>query len=259
MFAGRVEAEFTVPDGEGISVTNNGGVGTVVGITAGSYYHETFAAALQGMLNTQRPGSGGALWTVTCSTTTGKYTIAMSAGTFSITWSSTALRDLLGYTVNIAGAAISTGPSQARGLWLPDCVFRCDIDARRAPMATDHRNTISPTGRVWGLKSTRMARHMNPRWSHVPGERTWEASATTTNASYERFIKDTQLREGHAWFALSSKLRIYDHTGTACGADGPVAAWQVPSLPGLDTLRMAEGIENGLYYMIAWPEIVGAL
>lgn len=209
------------------------------------------------MLNTQRAGSGGATWSVTYSTTTGKYTIAMSAGTYSITWTSTVLRDLLGFTANITTQTSVTGASQARGLWLPDCTFRCDVDARKAPIATDHRNTLGPTGRVYGLKSTKMYRHMNPRWMHVPSERTWEADALTTNASYERFVKDTQLGEGHAWFALSSKLRIYDHTNTAVGAAGPVAAWQVPVLPGLDTIRMAEGIENGMFYVVTWPEIVG--
>lgn len=256
-FAGRVEAQFTVPSSITISVTTNAGGPTAVTITAGSYFHETFAPALQAALIAQRSVTGGT-WSVTYSTTTGKYTIATTAGTYSITWTSTNARDLLGFTGNIVAVSTSTGASQARGLWLPDCVFRCDADARRAPLATDHRNTVSPTGVVYGLKSTKMRRHMNPRWMHVPGERTWEASVTTTNASYERFVLDTQLAEGHAWFTLSSQIRIYDHTGTACGADAPVAAWQVPQLPGLDTLRMADGIENGLYYAIAWPEIVGS-
>lgn len=257
MFAGRVEAQFVVPSSVTIACTNNGGGPTAVTVTAGTYYHSTFATALAAALNAQRAGSAGATWSVAYSTTTGKYTIAMSASTFSITWTSTALRDLLGFTANVVTVASSTGPSQARGLWLPDCVFRCDIDARRAPLATDHRNTVSPTGFVCGLKSTKMYRHANPRWSHVPASRTWEADATTANASYERFMKDTQLAEGHAWFSLSSKLKIWDHTNTAAGADAPVAAWAVPMLPGLDTLRMADGIENGLYYTVAWPEMIG--
>lgn len=261
-FDGRWEARFTVPSSVSISVTNNGGGPTTVNIAAGTYTMSSFVTELQSALTTQRAPSSGA-WSVTLSTGvagTGRVTIAMSAGTFSITWTSTALRDLLGFTANISSQASSTGANQAKGLWRPDAVLRCDADARRAPLASDHRTTVSPTGAVYALKSSTMYRHASPRYTHVPVDRVWEASALLTNASYETFVKDTQLQEGHAWFGLSSPVVIYDHTGTEVGIDANggtgVDSWSLPGLPGLDTLQMSEGIHNGIYYRIEWPELL---
>ncbi len=262
MFDGRWEAQFTVPSSVSISVTNNGGGPTVVNIAAGTYTISSFVAYLETALTAQRAPSAGA-WSVTLSTGvngTGRVTIAMSAGTFSITWTSTALRDLLGFTANITTQASSTGANQAKGLWRPDAVLRCNVDARRAPLASDHRTTVTPTGGVYALKSSTMYRHANPRYTHVPVDRVWEADALLVNASYETFVMDTQLQEGHAWFGLSALLVIYDHTGTLVGVDANggtgVAGWRIPELPGLDTLQMSQGIENGIYYRIEWPELL---
>src|SRR5688500_14143167 len=96
---------FAVPAAESMLAQNNGGGPTTVNITAGDYYPDEFAAHLQTVLNAQRPGSGGATWTVALSTITGIITISMSASTYSITFGSTNLQDILGYAGNISGVA----------------------------------------------------------------------------------------------------------------------------------------------------------
>lgn len=252
-----VQAAIVVPSGVAISATNSGGGPTSVSITAGTYATLTaLCAHIQSALQTQRAPSGGATWSVALSTTTGQVTIAVSSGTYSISWTSTALRDLLGFAGNISSQATATGTKQAKGVWRPDAVLRADVDVRRAPLATDHRTTLSPTGAVYALQSNAMYRHQNVRMTHVPGDRVWEAQATLPNASYETWIKDTQLGVGHAWFGLSSKITITDHAGGTVGADASISGWQIPQLPGLDTLVMSEGAENGLYYRVVWPELV---
>lgn len=258
-FAGRWEARFTVPAGTTIQVMNNGGGPTAVTIPAGTYTLENFVVVLQLALTAQRPPGSGA-WVVGYSTGspgTGQVTIAMTAGTLSIAWTSTLLRDLLGYTADILAAASAIALQQARGLWLPDCPLNAQVDARRAPLYTDHRNTVGPTGLVFGLVSNRMLRHRSLRYSHVPASRVWEASAALPNASWEQFVKDTQLGAGHPWFGVSSPLIIRDHTNTRVGSDAGSVFWQVPTLPGLDTLVMSSGAEQvGLYYVVEIPELL---
>lgn len=268
-FDGRWEAHFTIPSGTTLIATNNGGGPTLVTIPpTPSVTISQLVAIVAGALTTDRPPSSGA-WSVTLSTGltgTGRVTISISAGSFAITWGSGggALRDMLGFDVDLNTSVVTaTGAAQARGLWRPDAVLRCAADARRAPLATDHRVTVSPTGEVYALKSTRMFRHSNPRYSHVPADRVWEAQALVPNTSYETFIKDTQLGEGHAWFALSAPVTIIDHASALVGGDanggaGLINGWSISTLPGLDTLEFSQGIENGIFYRLEWPEFVSS-
>ncbi len=220
-FAGHVDAMLTVPASTTISVTTNAGGPTSVTITAGSYFLLDFLEQLDDDLESQRSVSGGS-WTVSASTGaggTGLVTIAVSAGTFSISWTSTALRNLLGFTNNISSQSSSTAAIVPNGLWMPDCPLYIEgghIDA--APIATDLMQSESPDGLIIGHVGNSKYQHDGIRWSAVTSNRIWDADETTFNESLEVFLQDTQWGLGHSWFSPSSKVRITAHTGELVGS-----------------------------------------
>jgi hypothetical protein len=109
-FDGRWMAQIVVPAGVQVSATTNAGGPTTVNITAGTYATlAAFLTQLQADLIAGRTVTAGT-WTVSLSTgagATGKVTIAVTNGTFSLTWivggGTNDLRDLLGFTANIVG------------------------------------------------------------------------------------------------------------------------------------------------------------
>jgi hypothetical protein len=210
--AGRIEAFFVVPSGVTISVSNNGGGPTVVSIAAGSYTITSFCAYLQAALTAQRAPSSGS-WSVTVSTGasgTGLVTIAVTADTYSITWTSTVLRNLLGFTANIATQATVTGTINAGGLWLPGCPLQIDGDPDSAPPVIPMLGVESPYGVVTTYSAGGLAYvHERLAYSHVTRDRAHVVAETTPGASFQQWLKDTQWALGHAWFSLASAFQIY--------------------------------------------------
>ncbi len=259
-FDGRVEASFTVPASTTIAVTTNAGGPTTVTVAAGSYYMSDFVTYLQGALIAQRSVTTGT-WVVSYSTGasgTGKITIAVTNGTYTITWTSTNLRDLLGFTATLTGTATNTGANQARGLWIPDCPINMDGDPAQAPRMTDLRTTQSPTGIVIGLVGNSFYRHKRIRWSHVEKVRTWIGSESTVNASWERFVVDTQFGLGHAWFTPVSLVQVYDLAGAKVGINANsgagVSGWY---MVGINSTELARSTENWTgMFSIEIPELV---
>ena len=139
---------------------------------------------------------------------TGKVTIASTAN-LAITWTSTDLRDLLGFTGNLSAATSHTATNHCRGVWLPDC----PMSARYGPNDAGHTEadlvqTVSPQGHV--QTSVYNTRTFLPEvvWSHVARARARIEGETTTNASFERFIRDTQFG-GLAYFHVGAHVRLY--------------------------------------------------
>jgi hypothetical protein len=98
-FAGRVEAKMTVPSGgAAVSASVNGGSATTATVPAASYYL-TAAGGVSGLIATLQTQlqvvSGG--FTVTRSSTTGLVTIAHSTLPSAVNFTSTTLRDILGF------------------------------------------------------------------------------------------------------------------------------------------------------------------
>lgn len=260
-FDGRVEAVVVVPAGQTVTAVNNGGGPTSVPITAGSYFLSALCTQLVTDLTSARPLFGGfGAWQVTLSTGpngTGQVTIGLTVGTFSLTWPSTLLQQLLGFTAAIDTVASATGSNQARGVWIPDCPLVADGDPKRAPMASDMRQGVSPKGDVFTLVGTTMLKHTGLAWSLVALNRVWTAEELVTNQAYETFWKDTQLGAGHPWFGVGSALKIYDQRGISVGQDASVSAWNLVNPPGLETLKMSQQGYTGLW-RVEWPQIVSS-
>jgi hypothetical protein len=221
------------------------GVGAATGVSAGlSAALAAFEAAVS------------AAWTVTKSDTTGLVSIGWTGyatPTWSLTWTSTNLRDALGFTANIAGVTTTqTGTQQCRGIWYPDAPLLVrDSDPRLAPVGSDARTSVTPTGEAITLVGNYFREHKGLMWQLIPVDRIREQSATYANASWRTFWDDTQLGRGHSWFVPGAPLLIVDHTGQVLGSDmastGPTNGWQVVDPSRVEPRRHDPGGWNGLW------------
>jgi hypothetical protein len=122
---------------------------------------------------------------------TGKVTIARS-GAFAITWTSTALRNALGFTGNLGAATSHLAPNHAKYLFLSN-VGRAGLMAPSAStgaLETDQTISIAPDGTCYSLAySVRTLDSLDFR--HLRGKKAWVALESSTNESLERFFRDT--------------------------------------------------------------------
>lgn len=216
-------------------------------------------------------GAVNAAWTVTLSTGptgTGQVSINCTGGAtppaYSLAWTSTTLRDLLGFTADISGAtSVQTGTKQARGLWIPDCPVQTpNGHGRRVPKVSDLRTTTSPTGTVLGLIGNVFFRHQGVGWSHVPQAKTWEQAVAIPNASFETFFNETQLGQSSSWFLPSSPIQLYGHDGVLFGQDangvtGLVNGWQMTGITSIEP-KVSDPSGWPGYWAIEFPELVSS-
>lgn len=201
------------------------GVGAATGLSSNlATAIATFAAA------------ASSVWAVTLSTTTGLATVSCpGAMPFTITWTSTALRDVLGFASTISAATSDqTSTKQARFLWIPDRPLHLMADTKRAPVLTDLRTTTSPKGVMRGFVGNAMYRHERIGWSRVDKNRVWEVEAATTNGTWETFIKDAHLAQGHSWGTPVAPITIYDHSSYKLGNDASISGWYIEGVTKCD-------------------------
>jgi hypothetical protein len=203
-----------------LSITGIGGSQTVtVASSSTRFTGASFLTDLETAINAAATILGGDTFSVNASfgeSGTGKVTIAYdgSPTNFALTWVSTDMRDLLGYTGNLSGAATYTGTYNARGVWLPDC----DMAAKYGPSdaghtETDMGQTISPRGDVHTMVYTSRVRN-EVTWSHVSRAKARIQGETTTHASFERFWRDTQGGE-LGYFEAGAAVRLIWDADTA--------------------------------------------
>ena len=255
-FDGRIESSVTVPAGVTISATNSGGGPTSVPLTAATYASMTaLLAHVVAQLNATRTP---ATWTGSISTGasgTGKVSLNWTgAGTYSIAWTNTTIRDLLGFTADLAGVTqgvASVGTKQCRGLWIPDSPITALGDPRSAPKRSDRRGMTTPNGVVYTHVGNTLYRLRGVRYTHVPLSRIWEQNAAIPNASLETFWNETQLGQSSSWFSPGMKLQIWDHTGQLVGsnanAGAGLAGWYISTPFELDDLPLAITGWTGLF------------
>lgn len=213
MAKGRLEALITVPTGGwDCTIDDSGGGGAVTAnVPAGEYYLNELIDELETQLNVAATtdtitvsgslGEGG----------TGKTSIT-SSGNATLVWTSTDLRDLLGYTGNLTlvAATANTSTAQAKALWRPDCEY--DAPNAIAPWAgwleTDGRSVESPGGRLFSLIG-RSKRATWLRWHAVARTRASEANETTDNESFERFVRECIWGIDVTWATPGGPFRFF--------------------------------------------------
>ena len=191
-----------------------------VSLTDGDYYLSSpgdqsndLLAHLQAQLN----GNGSLSNTYTVSIAagqaeSGKVTLSADAS-FAVTWSTTDLRDLLGFENdgNLSSASSHTSSDAARALWLPDTPPQT-LDGGDSNWAgierSNFRARIAPAGYVRAQSGQRHARKRIV-FPAVTRARTWIVDESTNNQSGERFWLDTVLGEAPWSNRPGGPLRYY--------------------------------------------------
>lgn len=183
--------------------------------------------------------SAGVRSTLTLSASSSNVTV--TATTYSITWTSTTLRDVFGFAANIAAVnAPQTGTSQAKGVWYPGRALAADTDPKQAIKGDDRSASRAPTGRVYSMGTTEYYRQRNVRFPFVPKTSVWAAEATLIGSDWETFYLETQGGH-HSWFELGSRVVVYwDNAGVlATLGGGGVESWWMPECTKLDELQLS--------------------
>jgi hypothetical protein len=211
---GRVEARYTLTSAwTGTATTSLGGPTTFT-VAAGTYYCTELLAAVQAALRAARTP---ATWLVTCANTeagTGLVSIAQgTAGTWSIAWTSTDMRDALGFTGNLTSVSTTqTGTNSIKGMWLPDSPLVIPTDDDAGFTMSDLRQSIGPTGEVYSLVSNLRREWRDCHWSHVSKERF--IGTAVQPMSWRAFVRETQLGT-LGYFPAGARIAIYSNATTS--------------------------------------------
>jgi hypothetical protein len=213
------EARIDTGSAGQVAVTETGGGDASATVNLGAdktYYHSSDgndSATLGEQLGSILTASAlNATYTVTLSLSTGLYTITASGGSvtaIAITWTSTWLRDVLGFTGNLSGALSYVAPRQARALWLPNCPVETPYGLSSDGLRhRDAQVTLAPDGTY---KALVYASHVRNEYlySHITAPRCIQAEEATVNESFETFFDDGIAGDA-AWCSAPGKaLRWY--------------------------------------------------
>lgn len=188
-------------------------------------------------LDAQLTSTATGVWTVTvddtADTALGKVTITRDSA-FTVTWTSTDIRDLLGFTGNLGSATTHTGTQHAKYLWLPNC-GRSGImapEASTGAIETDGTFAMSTDGSAFIFAgSVRYKDSMEFRT--VLGSKTWVSKEVTVNESFERFYLDV----------ISQGLRVRFHA--ARETDATYRTWLVEDFQRFEPRPVREDWADG--------------
>lgn len=184
MSNGRLEGLITIPAG-GWDMAVNGSGET---IPAGQYswddlileIEDRFSGIAAGFTVSLSRGENG----------TGRVTLSAAAN-FTLTWIDLELRDLLGFTANLAGDDVYTSPGTARALWIATCPYVADNEIHPWvgwPTA-DFRSVESAAGDVWAFSGSKKD-VASLRWEAIRRSRVIRAEEAFAGESFQRFVED---------------------------------------------------------------------
>lgn len=207
----KLELRIIVPTGGWpLSLTDADGAGVALTFPAGTYYLTTVAPggtqSFLGQLALTLTNGAGVTYTVVLDdnsdTSTGKITVTVSSGTFTIAWTNTTLRDTLGFTgaSTASSGTAAVAPNQARRLWLPNVQRQPETPDPALGEAsqdfgrpeTDYILTVAPSGASTGTVFSQR-RVDKLVFDPVLGQRMWLANEQVVNESFERFWLDWYL------------------------------------------------------------------
>ena len=201
----KLEARITVPTGGWSVQAFAGGSTSTITIPAADYYWTSAGsgtASLVAMFEQQLQSPAGTFSTfavdqdystdvpVVGFAGTGRVTVECD-GTWAITWTSTALRDVCGYTGNIVpGQGSSTSTECAEYYWAPGTKRSDPLcpDGDAGYPYSDGTLTVAPSGKSKALEYNVLYRdHLEFRY--VLGRYVWDSVETYQNESWEYFWK----------------------------------------------------------------------
>lgn len=247
MAYGSIEALYTFATNQTVSVDDGGGA-DVATVAAGSYYPTELRAAFVTALNTATgktftlTGSYGSGGTGICTT------LSINTGTYTLTWTSTDLRDALGFTATLTPAAASfAGTNGMKGLFLPNSAW---FGSTLAPttdghLITDLRQSEGPDGNLTTWLGNSYRAHLNVGFSHLTKGAAIDG-VDSTRISWQRFVRES-LFGGLSYFPITAAgvapyVRCYfdkDNSIKLGDASGD-AIYQVTLSPSLEIARVSD-------------------
>lgn len=236
----KMEARVTVPAGGWtLTVTDSGGTSPVT-IAAGDYYLGELLTAIAAALNADATLAGttyAAVLDDDATDATGRLTLSVTVvGNFSVTWTSTALRDELGYSGDLSGAASYQTTAAAKPLFLPD-VPRTRMlvpDGHPGRLIVASSTVVSPTtgdSRFFSYGSYRM-----DNWEHA------QLSGRKTYATYEAYANESFESFWTTYIANGAPIRYFPDRGD----DGTSVPWRVVEASAFPAKEEIENVIGGL-------------
>ena len=189
----------------------------------------TFLLEFKNQLDT----ATGRTWTITVDdgtdTSLGKVTISCSGAATTATWTSTTIRDLLGFTANLGSGTTWTGDNHAKYLFLPNC-GRSGVlspQASDGAIEADHTLSISPEGTTYGLAYSKRYRD-TLELRTLKGSKVWNSLDVTTNEAFEQFYTNV----------ISLALRVRFHADRS--VDATFRTWVVEDAGHFDPMPVRE-------------------
>lgn len=183
---------------------DHGGTGSTRTIAAGDYFHTTLNGATPAMTTAMKTalddGTGAVTYTVSVDdnsdSSTGKYTITPSGGTFTVNWISTDLRNVLGFNANITASGGVTGSNHAQFLFLPNVPRSSPMSPEPMSMSqdmgaveTDQTFVKSPDGTSVALKYNHV--YVDTFiFEKLVGHKTYISTEVVTNESLHKVFLD---------------------------------------------------------------------
>lgn len=247
-----ITTSLTFTTNQQVSWSDGSGGPLTATVTAADYGSpESVAAALQTAIRALAGGVGDGM-TVAVSAGengTGKTTITSGSGSASLTWTSTDIRDVLGFTAGFSGQTSATGSRHVKGLWLPDVVkYTKHGDSDNGRRVTDLMQTVTPDGSVKSMKGRYFDVHERIRWTGISGKRAKVHLEETVGESFERFWRDTQLGES-SYFPVGTGVRFYWDADLSTYVTGKLVGQST-----FDPARMRDGWTGR--YVIELPTLV---
>lgn len=160
--------------------------GTAVQVTTGSYFVRGYTAEggqLVDAVQTAMTAAGLASASATISDD-GFVTLSAS-GAFTVTWTNTTLRDILGFTGNLTSATSHTATEQAKYTWHPNTgpATMTGHPDTAGEIESDAAHTVAPSGIVLATKYyERTKREFDFRW--LEDEYVWPVGSVTNRDYY---------------------------------------------------------------------------
>ena len=189
-------------------------VGTATAVATVTASSTRYPSDLATAFGTALSTATGDTVTVSISLTTGLCTISSTAN-IAITWTSTDLRDLLGFAGNLSAATSHVGTKNVRGVWLSQAEGAFTYgNGDEGHIEMDLAVTESPRGDMKGIGWTSRTVLPAALWSHVPKASAKIYSETTVGASIEQWLSYTQWGS-LAYFDVLSSFRLIWDAATA--------------------------------------------
>jgi len=207
-------------------VADSGAGSTITLTAAATYYHSSAgndSVDLPAKLAALLDAAGAATYTVSVDageSGSGRYTISATGGSvadFTLTWISTALRDVLGFTGNLAtggGTLTYTSQGAAQCLWLPSAGNGSGVPIGTTAIGDDIDETdASDIGTPDSSNVTRFSYHRRGinavDYQACTAARSRVAYETYTNESWQSFWRDCIDGDLSAQIVAVAQVRIY--------------------------------------------------